>query len=237
MHSRKMLAFSLVILLFMLPLVAACSDNNDGKEKLTVSPTDTVIPDKKATITIGHITDKTGFASSAMVTVDLGLADIIRYYNDNDLIPGIEVKLLEYDGQLDPSRDIPGWEWLKERGSDVIVAILPNYGPTLSPLADADQIPLFVANALYELLEDSEYLFVTAPLLDDQAWNLIGWIMENDWDWQTKGPAKVGGAGDEASNFHVMYEQFERYAEMYPERMEWVGGHIIPPVCISGMSR
>ena len=70
---------------------------------------------------------------------------------------------------------------------------------------------------------------MTAPLLEDQAWNLISWIMENDWDWQTNGPAKVGGAGDEASNFHVIYEQFEKYAEMYPERMEFVDGFIIPP--------
>ncbi|NQT71716.1 MAG: ABC transporter substrate-binding protein [Chloroflexi bacterium] len=222
----------LVMLLLTLPILAACSSEDDGESsppaQPTASPTDTVTPAEKSTITIGHHTDKTGFASAAMETVDLGLADVIRYYNDNNLIPGIKVKLVEYDGQIDPARDKPGWEWLKERGADVIMGFLPNAGPGLQGSAEDDKIPLFVANGLLELVEIPGYMFVTAPLLEDQAWNLISWIMENDWDWQTNGPAKVGGAGDEASNFHVIYEQFEKYAEMYPERMEWVGGHIIP---------
>ena len=222
MRMKEMCLFSLMILLLVLPLVAACEgDDND-------QPTNTVTPAKKTIITIGNHTDKTGFASAAMGPVDMGLADVIEYYNDNNLIPGVEVELIEYDGQLDPARDIPGWEWLKERGADVIVGILPNAGPAFQPLANEAKIPLFVANALSELLATPGYMFVTAPLLEDQAWNLIGWVMENDWDWQAKGPAKVGGAGDEVSNFHVIYEQFEKYAEIYPERMEWVGGHIIP---------
>ncbi|MBT4510952.1 MAG: hypothetical protein HOC20_01905 [Chloroflexi bacterium] len=74
MHSNKIFVFSLLILLFALPLLAACSDSDGGKDQLTASPTDTVTPAKENTITIGHITDKTGLASSAMVTVDLGLA-------------------------------------------------------------------------------------------------------------------------------------------------------------------
>lgn len=219
----------LVFLLLAIPTLTACGGDDDDK---TPSPNATSTqngePVEKVKITIGNHTDKTGAASQAMQIVDAGLADVIEYYNDNNLIPGVEVKLVEYDGMLDPGRDVPGWEWLKEKGADVIMAWLPAISLTLQPLAERDQIPLFVTLTVKEQLEIPGNMFAGTPLFEEQIWTLINWVMENDWDWQTKGPAKVGGGVDEGSNPDAIFGAFKEYAETYPERMEWVGGRTIP---------
>lgn len=219
----------LAVLLLCVPMMVACG--GDGDEE-TSSPTVTTSPgateSKTKVITIGNHTDLTGVAAIAMQTVNLGIQDIARYYNENNLIPGIEVKVVEYDGQADPSKNIPGWEWLKERGADAIAAWFPFLAVALQPMAEKDGIPLFVAQAPSELLETPGYLFLTAMRLEDQAWTLIDWIMENDWDYKTKGPAKVGGAVGDTDGLEPALRTFEKYAEMYPERVTWVGGYVLP---------
>ena len=54
------------------------------------------------TITIGNHTNKTGIAANAMQYKDMALKDVVEYYNENNLIPGVEVKVVEYDNQADP---------------------------------------------------------------------------------------------------------------------------------------
>jgi len=48
----------------------------------------------------------------------MALEDLVAYYNDSDLIPGVRLEVVVYDGQWDPARDIPGYEWLRGRGAD-----------------------------------------------------------------------------------------------------------------------
>ncbi len=228
--ATKTIIIMLLVCLLGLLLLTACDDGDDDEKTPAPTATSTENGDQveKVKITIGNHTDKTGAASQAMQVVDAGLADVIKYYNDNDLIPGIEVELVEYDGMMDPGRDIPGWEWLKERGADAMLAWLPAISISLQAEAERDQIPLFVANTLSELIETPGYMFATSPLYEDLTWTYISWVMENDWDWQTKGPAKVGAALDEGSNPTPVFDTYKQYAEMYPERMEWIGGRTIP---------
>lgn len=223
----------LVVLLALVPLLGACGGGDEnGTPTSTPSPTKTQSPTgtgaKKTVITIGNHTDLTGVAAIAMETVNLGVDDIVRYYNENNLIPGIQVEVIKYDGQADPSKNVPGWQWLKERGADVIVAWFPFLAISLQPLAEKDQIPLFVAQAPSELIQKPGYLFLTAPRLEDQAWNLIKWIMENDWDWRTKGPAKIGGAVGDTDGYQPALDTLKKYAEMHPEQATWIGGYTLP---------
>jgi hypothetical protein len=99
---------------------------------------------------------------------------------------------------------------------------------TLGPLADREQFMFLATTVPRELIEPPGYVFAGSPLIEDATWTLIDWVMENDWDWETKGPAKVGGGLDEANNPEIIFPTFEKYAEMYPERMEWVGGYTVP---------
>jgi len=223
------MTIALIVPLLGLPLLTACGggDDDDGGGTPTGTPT-TTVPAKKVKITIGNHTDLTGPASVAMQTVNMGLEDVVRYYNDNNLIPGVEVEALKYDGMLNPSRDIPGWQWLKERGADLITAWFMLQPVTLGPLAAQDKMPLFVANAPSKLLVTPGYTFATAPPSEDLMWNLIKWVIENDWDYQTKGPAKVGLAADEGGDPSGFSKAFEKYAAMYPDRMQWEGAQVIP---------
>lgn len=214
------------ISLSIIPLLGACGGGDDGG---TASPTKTgPSPTARAVITIGNHTDLTGYAAVAMEMVNAGFEDTVRYYNENNLIEGVQVKVLNYDGQLDPAKDRPGWEWLKEKGSQTIVAWFPSIGITLQPLAEKDRIPLFIANAPSELIQTPGYLFLTSPRFEDAIWTLLEWVMANDWDYSSKGPARIGMAADQGGNPTVISSVFEKYARMYPERINWVGAQVVP---------
>ena len=238
-RTVKLGVMVLAVILLALPLLTACS-NGDETEQLTVSPTETVPPTdtpteqtEKVKITIGNLTDHTGPASKAMPAVNAGLKDAARYYNENNLIPGIEVEVLEYDTQADPSRDIPGWEWLKERGADVIIGWFPATALSLAARANMDEFPLFVSNCDPEVLDPPGYVFLSSPTMNLQGWTMIKWIMEKHWDYEINGPARVGGVCWDTDGHHIMWEQFEKYAELYPERMEWVRGITTPASTMS----
>ncbi|MBM3132708.1 MAG: amino acid ABC transporter substrate-binding protein, partial [Chloroflexi bacterium] len=214
----------IALILIILPLLSACG--NDGGSS-SPEPT-TSEPPRKVKITIGNHTDLTGVSAVPMQEVNMGVTDIVRYYNENDLIPGVEVELVEYDGQSDPSKDKPGYEWLKAKGADVIMVWIPSLGITLRAPADADRFPVFAANARKETLYPPGYLFSTSPLMDDEGWNLVKWIVANDWDWQTKGPAKIGGAAWDSNGLDPGFEKIKMHAESNPDQVEWVGSYIIP---------
>lgn len=215
------------VAVFLLMLMGACG-GGDGME--TGSPTSTgpSEPARKATVLIGEITDMTGPGANAMASVDMGVTDAIRYYNENTLIPGIEVKLLQYDGQNDTAKNIPGYEWLKERGADVVMVWSAFQGTLLRPRADEDRIPLFCTVALRDVLYPPGYLFATSTVDMDMGWNMIKWIAENDWDWRTKGPARIGGACWVSDDFTGFWKGIQAYAARHPEQVEWVGGFMTP---------
>lgn len=93
----------------------------------------------KVVITIGNLT---GPASYACRYVTLAMDDMTRYYNEEGLIPGVEIELLTYNNMADPARDIPGYDWLRERGTEVIIAILHTTSETLKPFAERDKVAL-----------------------------------------------------------------------------------------------
>lgn len=211
-------------------LLAACGgDDKEEPAEQTTPAGKTVVPTGERTkIVIGNITDMTGPAAVFMTTVDMGLADIVRYYNDNDLIPGVEVELMNYDAQFDPAKDKPAWEWLKAKGADIMLGQMTYHPMSLGALGEQDKTPVLVAQAPSNLLETPGYMFAGAPAPEDLTWNMMQWIMNNHWDYRSKGPAKVGLAADEGGVPSELIKGFEAYARMYPERMKWAGAQIIP---------
>ena len=72
-HGWKMaMAGLLVLALLMLPLLG-CAEGEEEEE---------------VTITIGVLTDFTGPASSALIPLQWGIEDLVKHYNEEDLIPG-----------------------------------------------------------------------------------------------------------------------------------------------------
>lgn len=228
----------LVVPLLMFPLLGACDDDETKEPTTTVTPTaaPTIEPSpqptsepapiENVTITVGNLTDKTGPAASAVAPIDLALEDMAEYYNEQEIIPGIEFKTISYDGQFDPANDIPGYEWLKERGADVIYTSVTSAPLTLRTRADEDQIPIFGAAAAPESLEPPGYVFSLGTPVTTDAYTLLKWMAENDWDYETQGPARVGGAGWVTDYDRTFIEAMEEYCSVHPDQFEWVGGYL-----------
>ena len=226
-RSVQLATIALVFLVLVLPLSFACGSDNgdDGSPLPTDSPT---LPVEDVTLTIGNLSDLTGVASAGFELINLGINDMVDHYNENNLIPGIEVKVITYDGQYDPSRDIPGWEWLREHGADVIFAGAPHSVITLQSRADSDEVMLFTTSASLDLFADRGYLFSLGSIPQYEAWTLMNWIAENHWDYKANGPAKIGGAAWQSAYETAFFDAMKEYAEVHPDQFEFVGGYYTP---------
>ncbi|NQT74425.1 MAG: ABC transporter substrate-binding protein [Chloroflexi bacterium] len=244
--STKMVIVILVILLLAVMLSAACGGGNDETEKptpiLTPSITSTSTPTathepspttkptedaaKSVVITIGNLTDLTGIAANAMAPITMALEDTIDYYNENNLIPGVELVVITYDGQTNPDRDTPGYELLRENGADLIFTPVPATPVSLKPRVDSDEVVLFALSANIDELLPPGYVFNLGVIPQYDSYTLLKWIAENDWDYQTKGPAKVGGAAWEESYSGEFLAGLEDYCSAHPDQFEWEGGYL-----------
>jgi len=218
----------LTILLLVLPLVSACdSSNGDDEVTPTNSPTPSITPTlEPIEITIGNLTDMTGVSANGMAPINMALADMVRYYNENNLIPGVELKIESYDGQYDPSKDIPGYEWLMERGADLIFTPVPPTPASLRARVDQDKVALFTASGNLNDLIPPGYVFSAASIPQWEAPTLLKWIAENDLDFPSGRPAKLGGASWTDGYSISFFQEMEAYANAHPDQYEWVEGRL-----------
>ena len=210
--SSKLWIILLALLLLAMPLMTACDDDDDTApvtptDVPTVAPTEvpTVAPTEVPTdkpvleelkITIGSLTDKTGVAAQALINVDQALKDNIQYFADQGLFPeGVTIDLIEYDTQYDQSQFIPAYEWLKERGADIIVSSVPGSGEVLKSRTDEDGIIFFMLMATPPLYDPPGYIFSVNIGSEAIMFTLLDWVMANDPNFPTDRSAKLGGLG------------------------------------------
>lgn len=234
--------FGILIVAFLilsLPVLIGCGGNGEKTPDATPEPTLTDIskptaapsptPAKEVTLTIGFLSDLTGGASGAMLIVGSALADIVAYANQENLIPGVKLDILTYDGQYDPAKDIPGYEWLKERGTDIYLCGLPNTPVMLKPRVDREQVVLIALTAGEELFDPPGYVFSLGNSPSTLIKTLLEWIAENDWDWKARGPATVGAAGWDVTYFIEIQRAAEEYVDAHPEQFRWARGFLVAP--------
>lgn len=202
-----------------------CGGNDGGKggpEPTSLSPT-------PRTITIGNLSDLTGPSATAQEIINMALADLVKYFNDNGLIPGVRLKIITYDGQFDPAKDVPGYEWLRSNGADLIFTAVTGTPVTLKSRADRDHCPIFgVSGGVEELSSPPGYVFNLGTIPRHEALSLLKWIAENDWDYRTKGPARIGGASWDEAYARWWLDAIKDYAAVHPDQFEWVGGYMAP---------
>jgi len=225
--SSKVGVIILVGLLLTLSSLVACGGGGDDDEEKTPAQTATVepteMPAEDVTITIGVLSDMTGPAAKPMLTVNQVIDDLIDYFNEENLIPGVKLDAIFYDGGFDPAKDIPGYEWLKEKGADVFLAGLPHTPVTLKARVDNEKVVLFAMTVGEEIINPPGYVFCMNNSAQTIIETLLAWVADNDWDWQTKGPAKVGGTTWPDSYFMDQHAAAEEYAKTHPDQFEWVG--------------
>jgi len=206
--------------------MGTCDDGEDTPSP-TTTPTESPTPTEPAedvTITIGSLTDKTGMASAALTIVDMALTDVVGYFNDNNLIPGVKLDTIFYDGQYDSANDIPGYHWLREHGADLIITPVPSVPISLLPFLEEDEMVLFSQSATKEPLEPPGWVFSMGITPEDFVYTLMDWIAQNDWNYETKGPAKVGAVGGMDAYALSLQDGLEAYCTAHPDQFEWVDG-------------
>jgi len=216
------IVFVIAILTVILSL-SACECNGDTPRP---TPGKTPPPTEEIKFVIGNVTDQTGVASSAILIIDATLQDMVDYYNEQDLIPGIEMEVKSYDTQYDSALAKTGYERLKSKGADIFWTPVTNAIPVLKPVADEDEIPIFAASANLDVLLPPGYAFSLGTIPQYDAYTILKWIAEKDWDYQTNGPAKIGGAGWRDDYSPLFLEGMKEYAEAHPEQFEWEGHYL-----------
>ncbi len=216
----------------ILSSIACESGGEEATSSPEAQPSSTITSEPQVTlepveITIGNYTDKTGPSANPNALMDMALEDMIQYYNDEDLIPGVRFKMVYYDSQLDPSNDIPGYEWLKEHGADVLYSNIPSAPITLKPMVEKDRLVLFSLVPDRDAIDPPGYVFgAGSALVDHHSYSLLKWIAENDPDFPADRPARIGGAGWATGYMDAAFRGAEEYIEAHPDQYDWEGGHI-----------
>lgn len=172
-------------------------------------------------IIIGLITDMTGPASSLLVVGERAYYDSVDLLNREDPIPGAKIKIISFDSRYDPSRDIAGYEWLKERGADFIYTGIPTVGDTLKETAARDKFPIITSSpSLYAVEPPGWVLGVVSPT----KWvtkGFLKWLAEENWDYETEGrKPKIGSAGWDEPYQRDATNAIREYVSDHPDQFE-----------------
>ncbi|MBM4462724.1 MAG: ABC transporter substrate-binding protein [Chloroflexi bacterium] len=181
----------------------------------------------KVTITIGEVTDLTGPAATAARWSHMTAVDIVRYWNDENLIPGVKLKLATWDERFDPSRDVPGYDWVRERGAKVIYSLVANFCESLKPFAERDKIVICASGATSPMIEPPGWVFAFSPTYAMDTKTLLQWLSENDWDY-SNGVPKIGLPAWNEPIATDMDKAIKGYCQDHPGKFDYVGAFLAP---------
>jgi ABC-type branched-subunit amino acid transport system substrate-binding protein len=183
--------------------------------------------EEKVTIIIGNLTDLTGVAASALVPIQMAMDACVKYINEEDPIPGVELKTIRYDTRYDPARAVPGYDWLRERGAEVIYTEIPEMAETLRSFADQDKVPVVCAVATKPMYDPPGWVFCLNQDATHMMFTVMKWISDH-WDYQGTGrKPKIGTAGWSSPYGNAVRDGAE-YCLDHPDQFDYVGSYMAP---------
>jgi len=187
---------------------------------------------QEQTIIIGDLTDMTGVAASALVPIELSMESLVKNINEEDPIPGVKLKIVRFDTGYDPSRTVPGYEWLRDQGAKVIYTALPEMAEVLVPFAKRDKVPVFCAVATKPMYDPPGWVFSLNQDATHMTFTVMKWIGDN-WDYQAKGrKPKVGTAGWSSPYGNAVRDGAE-YCLDHPDKFEYAGSYMAPVATVT----
>ena len=209
----KMAVAFLLILVMLVPLSSSCGGDEGGG---------------KVTIHIGQLTDLTGPGAPALKQITYITEDMIRYYNDENIIPGVRLKLDAYDTQFNPARYSLGYDWCKQKGDDVVITIIGDAPLMLKPFAARDKVVLAAMGAVDELFTPPGWVFGFSDTVQQASKVLLHWIVENDWPNKGQGTPKIAIVGWNDTQSVNEADTIEAYVKSHPDEYEYVDRLITP---------
>jgi len=179
-------------------------------------------------ITIGQISDLTGAGSPALIPLCYAVEDAASYYNEEGLVPGVKIKVITYDMKTDFARNLPGYDWVKERGAKVVITHFLETAETIKPFAEKDRVPLAALGTSMSLLDSPGWVFSFNCPPYYEIKTLLKWINEEHWDDDTRIP-KIGLVDWRGSYAVELEGAAEEYCQAHPDQFQWVGAYL-PPI-------
>jgi branched-chain amino acid transport system substrate-binding protein len=137
------------------------------------------------TVQIGHVDPYTGAGSVSVQLVGAGLQDYIRYFNEQEAIPGVNIEVVWADSM----RQFPQWythyQRFVERGIPVIVAD-DTQGLT-TPNFEKDGVVALAAGGTQEASYPPDWRYAESLTNVEQAAAVMNYFMEN---WQEERPPR-----------------------------------------------
>jgi hypothetical protein len=136
--------------------------------------------------------------------------------------------VVEWDSQYSNSRIIPGWDWIRSKGAVLGFTAFPSVGEVLKPFAERDKMPLWALSYSEALDYPPGWVFLANCPNRNLINPLLQWISENDPNFPTDRPAKIGSAGWEETYAVACRDAIKEYAQAHTDKWQWVGGYLEP---------
>lgn len=235
--ARFQMAIATLVLLAMVlaavPLLGACGGDDDDEATPTTTATEPTSPGKVREIVIGSIVDFTGPTRSGQVPQYMGWRDYYRYVDEENPIPGIKFKVVDYDTKYDPGRTVTGYVSVIDKGAIAVHLVPAATAETLEDRFVSEQVP-FVGTKSSSALLDSSYHFGISGLTEGEAEAALLWIADN-WDYEGMGRVpKIGFVGLPGTSWSLdRKDTIKAMAEAQPDKWEYVGGYEVPPQTVT----
>jgi len=180
-------------------------------------------------IVVGVLGDFSGPSANVAKSFYDGVLDYFRWAQEEGLVPGARIRFALYDTKYDPARYVPGYDWCRGQGAEVIFTCYPEVGEILKPFADVDKILIVNAATTWPQMEPPGWVFCASSPASYQAKSLLKWVSENHWDYEAEGRLpKIGLAGWNTSYQIEVLNGLQEYCQDHPDRFEYAGGYLAP---------
>jgi branched-chain amino acid transport system substrate-binding protein len=176
-------------------------------------------------VDIGAIAPLTGPVATAGQSSLGGQLDYIRYFNEEQSIPGVTLKVIWIDSGLDPVRKASGFHRLMERG--VVALLVCEAGTGLESLVEKNEMPTVVQGITESAMYPPSWMYGVFPTEGERFAVMADWIMEN---WKEARPPRITLVGPDVEYSRENEATSKRYAESIG--MEWLPPEFVPYVSL-----
>jgi len=171
-------------------------------------------------VQFGWILPLTGPGSASSQVMLSGGEDYIRYFNEQEAIPGVRTELLWRDSAFTFALAASHYERLVERDIPLIGAVESTLLFAFKERFEEDEVVAFITGSGYhkEMYPEPGWLYTMTPLMSEQAAVLFEYFMEN---WKEERPPRLAFLGIDAS-----FGYDARYAIEYARSL---GFEVLPP--------